>query len=125
MIGESPTPSPVAVPADAPAAAPPLVGQIDVVGGGTLTAVAALVAFFVAIALSVVVTYRYAKGYLRTRRRPLLYLTVGLLLLAPTPMFARLLLANVGDVTTAERTLVVTASKLCGLLLILVVVHRS
>lgn len=99
--------------------------QVDAVGGTTPIAIAAVLAFFVALALSVAVTYRYARGYLRTRQRPLLYLTVGLLLLAPAPMFARLVLGNVAVVTSAERTLVVTASKLCGLLVILSVVHRT
>lgn len=99
--------------------------QLDVVGGEPATALAAVLAFFVAIVLSVVVTYRYAKGYLRTRRRPLLYLTVGLLLLAPAPMFARLVLGNLDAVTATERTLVVNVSKLCGLLVVLTVVHRT
>jgi hypothetical protein len=102
-----------------------IVAQVEAVGGSTLTAVAAVAAFFVAIVLSVVVTYRYARGYLRTRQRPLLYLTVGLLLLAPAPMFVRLVLGNVAVVTPTERTLVVTVSKLCGLLVILSVVHRT
>jgi hypothetical protein len=99
--------------------------QVDAVGGSTPVAVAVVVAFFVAIVLSVVVTYRYARGYLRTRQRPLLYLAVGLLLLAPAPMFLRLVLGNVAVVTSTERTLVVTVSKLCGLLVILSVVHRT
>lgn len=104
---------------------PPLVpAQVSAVGGSTPTAIAALVVFFVAVVLSLVVTYRYARGYLRTRQRPLLYLTVGLLLLAPAPMLLRLVLGNVAVVTPAERTLVVTASRLCGLLVILGVVHR-
>ncbi|MEF8790076.1 MAG: hypothetical protein V5A61_08120 [Haloarculaceae archaeon] len=99
--------------------------QVEAVGGSTPTAVAAVLAFVVAIVLSVVVTYRYARGYLRTRQRPLLYLTVGLLLLAPAPMFVRLLLGNVAVATPTERTLLVTVSKLCGLLVILSVVHRT
>lgn len=99
--------------------------QVEAVGGSPPVAVAAVVAFFVAIVLSVVVTYRYARGYLRTRQRPLLYLAVGLLLLAPAPMFLRLVLGNAAVVTPTERTLVVTVSKLCGLLVILSVVHRT
>jgi len=99
--------------------------QVDVVGGAAPTAIAAIVVFFVAVVLSVVVTYRYAKGYLQTRQRPMLYLTVGMLLLAPAPMFIRLVVGNVPVVTATERTFVVTVSKLCGLLAILAVVHRS
>jgi hypothetical protein len=39
-------------------------------------------------------------------------------------MFLRLAFGNVAWVTATERTVVVTASKLCGLLLVLGVVHR-
>ncbi|WP_255152492.1 hypothetical protein [Halorarius halobius] len=99
--------------------------QVDVVGGAAPTALAAIAVFLAAVVLSVVVTYRYARGYLRTRQRPLLLLTVGMLLLAPAPMFLRLALGNAAAVSAAERTLAVTASKLCGLLVILSVVHRS
>jgi hypothetical protein len=98
--------------------------QVDAVGGAPPTALAAIVVFFVAVVLSVLVTYRYAKGYLRTRQRPLLVLTAGMLLLAPAPMFIRLVLGNVAVVTGTERTLIVTVSKLCGLLAILSVVSR-
>lgn len=101
-----------------------LPAQVDVVGGAAPTAVAAIVVFLVAVALSVLVTYRYAQGYLRTRRRPLLYLTVGMLLLAPAPMFLRLLSGNLAVVGATERRLLVTASKLCGLLVVLGVVYR-
>jgi hypothetical protein len=97
--------------------------QIETVGGAAPTAVAAILVFLVAVVLSVVVTYRYARGYLRTRQRPLLVLTAGMLLLAPAPMFIRLVLGNVAVVTGTERTLVVTVSRLCGLLAILSVVH--
>jgi hypothetical protein len=112
-------------PATFAAGATGVYAQVDVVGGAAPTAVAAILVFFVAVVLSVVVTYRYAKGYLQTRQRPMLYLTVGMLLLAPAPMFIRLVVGNVPVVTATERTLVVTVSKLCGLLAILAVVHRS
>ena len=99
-------------------------GQVEVTGGGDALAAVTVVAFFLSVALAVFVTYRFARGYLRTRRRPLLFLTLGLLLLAPLPMFLRLASGNVAWVTATERTVVVTASKLCGLLLILGVVYR-
>jgi len=98
--------------------------QVDVVGGGGGLAPITIAAFFLSVLLAVFVTYRFARGYLRTRRRPLLFLTLGLLLLAPLPMFLRLASGNVAWVTATERTVVVTASKLCGLLLILGVVYR-
>jgi hypothetical protein len=108
----------------------PLVGrasipaQVDVVGGGAGLAAITIAAFLLSVLLAVFVTYRFARGYLRTRRRPLLFLTLGLLLLAPLPMFFRLAFGNVAWVTATERTVVVTASKLFGLLLVLGVVHR-
>ena len=98
--------------------------QVDVVGGGGGLAAITIAAFFLSVLLAVFVTSRFARGYLRTRRRPLLFLTLGLLLLAPLPMFLRLAFGNVARVTATERTVVVTASKLCGLLLVLGVVHR-
>ncbi|WP_256948793.1 hypothetical protein [Halorubrum ezzemoulense] len=98
--------------------------QVDVVGGGGGLAAITIAAFFLSVLLAVFVTYRFARGYLRTRRRPLLFLTLGLLLLAPLPMFLRLASGNVAWVTATERTVVVIASKLCGLLLILGVVYR-
>jgi hypothetical protein len=98
--------------------------QVEAVGGGVPLAAVTVVAFFLSVLLAVFVTYRFARGYLRTRRRPLLYLTLGLLLLAPLPMFLRLAFGNVEGVTATERTVAVTASKLCGLLLVLGVVHR-
>ncbi|ELZ39837.1 MULTISPECIES: hypothetical protein [Halorubrum] len=98
--------------------------QVEAVGGGVPLAAVTVAAFFVSVLLAVFVTYRFARGYLRTRRRPLLYLTLGLLLLAPLPMFLRLALGNVGEVSATERTVAVTASKLCGLLVVLGVVHR-
>ncbi|ESS06391.1 MAG: hypothetical protein A07HB70_01110 [uncultured archaeon A07HB70] len=101
-----------------------LPAQVDAVGGSPALAAVTVAAFGLTVLLAVFVTYRFARGYLRTRRRPMLYLTVGLLLLAPLPMFLRLLLGNVALVTDAGRTLVVTASKLCGLVVILGVVYR-
>jgi len=98
--------------------------QVRGVGGSTAVAVATVVAFGLSLLLAVFVTYRYARGYLRTRRRPLLLLTVGLLLLAPLPMFLRVVFGNVPLVGPAERTLIVTGSKLCGLLVVLAVVYR-
>jgi len=99
-------------------------GQVEVTGGGDALAAVTVVAFFLSVALAVFVTYRFARGYLRTRRGPLLYLTVGLLLLAPLPMFLRLAFGNLAFVSGSERTVIVTASKLCGLLIVLGVVHR-
>jgi len=101
-----------------------LLTQIEVVGDNAALAAVTIAAFFVSVVLAAFVTHRFARGYLRTRRRPLLYLTVGLLLLAPLPMFLRLAFGNIESVTGTERRILVTASKFCGLLVILGVVYR-
>ena len=127
MIGTWPAATALATVAEQSVSAlgrPSLPVQVDVVGGGSGLAAVTIAAFFLSVLLAVFVTYRFARGYLRTRRRPLLFLTLGLLLLAPLPMFLRLAFGNVAWVTATERTVVVTASKLCGLLLVLGVVHR-
>lgn len=113
--------------ADAPRAveaAGGLPAQVTSTGGSALVSLAAVLAFFVAVGLAVAVTYRFAAGYRRTRRRPLLLLAAGLFLLAPAPMFVRLVLGNVGGVSWPARSLVVTVSKLCGLLVVLYVVYE-
>ena len=99
--------------------------QWSVTGGTPVTALLAILVFFIAIILSVLVTYKYAQGYFATRQRPVLYLAVGMLLLAPVPMFIQLLVGNITVLTEAERRFIVTLSKLCGLLLILGVVHQK
>ena len=98
--------------------------QVDAAGGSTPVVLAAFVAFAVALALSVLVTYRFAEGYRKTRQRPFLLLAVGMFLLAPAPMFLRLLAANVDLAVGGARSLLTTASELCGLLLLLYVVYR-
>lgn len=101
-----------------------LLFQVEAVGDNIALAAVTITAFFLSVVLAAFVTYRFARGYLRTRRRPLLYLTVGLLLLAPLPMFLRLVFGNIESVTGTERRILVTASKFCGLLVILGVVYR-
>lgn len=98
--------------------------QVEVVGDDVALAVVTVAAFLLSVVLAAFVTYRFARGYLRTRQRPLLYLTVGLLLLAPLPMFLRVAFGNIESVTGTERRILVTASKFCGLLVILGVVYR-
>jgi hypothetical protein len=98
--------------------------QVEVVGDNVALAAVTIAAFFLSVVLAAFVTYRFARGYLRTRRRPLLYLTVGLPLLAPLPMFLRLAFGNIESVTRTERRIPVTASKFYGLLVVLGVVYR-
>lgn len=99
--------------------------QVSVEGGTTVTGLLALVTFFVALALSVLVTYRFSQGYLRSRSRPILGLAVGMFLLAPAPMFVRLVAGNVRTVSGPVRIIAATAVEAAGLLVILAVVYRG
>ena len=97
--------------------------QVTVEGGSTPVVLAAVATFFAATVLAVLVTYRFVEGYRRTRARPILLLAVGMFLLAPAPMFLRLLAGNVDPVPLSARLLLTTLSELCGLLVILYVVY--
>jgi len=97
--------------------------RIDVVGGSAVGVLAALAAFLVALVLSILVTYHLVQGYRQTRRRQMLYLALGLFLLAAAPMFIRLWFANVAGGPMATRLFTVALAELSGLLLILYVVY--
>lgn len=99
--------------------------QVEVEGGSPLVVLAALATFFVALVLAVLVTYRFVEGYRRTQRRPILLLAVGLFLLAPAPMFIRLLVGNVAAIPLSAQLLTTTLSELCGLLVVLYVVYTT
>ena len=104
---------------------PSLPLQVDVEGGSMPVVLAAVVTFFVATVLAVLVTYRFIEGYRRTRARPILLLAVGMFLLAPAPMFVRLLAGNLEAVPLAAQLLLTTLSELCGLLIILYAVYTT
>jgi hypothetical protein len=97
--------------------------QITVEGGTTVVGLLALAAFFVATILSVLVTYRFVQGYRRSRAMPILFLAVGMFLLAPAPMFVRFVVGNVVAVPSAVRILTTSLLESAGLLTILVVVY--
>ncbi|TYT63902.1 DUF7521 family protein [Natrialba swarupiae] len=97
--------------------------QIEVEGGSTPVVLAAIATFFVALVLSVLVTYRFVEGYRRTKARPILLLAVGMFLLAPAPMFIRLLVGNVAAIPLSVQLLTTTLSELSGLVVILYVVY--
>ena len=108
---------------ESPAALVP--AQVSVEGGSTPVVLAALVTFFVATVLAVLVTYRFVEGYRRTRARPIMWLAVGMFLLAPGPMFIRLLAGNVAAVPLEAQLLLGTVSELCGLLVVLYAVYST
>ncbi len=95
----------------------------SVVGGSTGVAIAAIVTFFVAVGLSLLVTYRVIEGYRGTRQPEILYLAVGIFLLAPAPMLFRFLLVNLTGVPIPIRSLVASGSELAGLGFILYTVY--
>ncbi|QRV16641.1 hypothetical protein JMJ58_07150 [Haloterrigena salifodinae] len=99
--------------------------SVDSVGGSTPVVLAAIVTFLVATVLAVLVTYRFVEGYRRTKARPILWLAVGMFLLAPGPMFLRLLAGNVAAIPLSAQLLVTTLSELCGLLAILYAVYTT
>lgn len=96
----------------------------SVVGGSTLVALAAIVTFFVALGLAVLVTYRVIEGYRRTRARPFLFLAIGIFLLAPAPLLLRFGLVNATSVGLGTRSLAAAATELAGLVCILHTVYQ-
>ena len=103
----------------------PVVLQLEVEGGSTPVVIAAIVTFFIATILAVLVTYRFVEGYRQTNSRPILYLAIGMFLLAPAPMFLRLLAGNVASVSLSAQLLLTTLSELCGLLIICYVIYTT
>lgn len=103
----------------------PTLFQVTVDGGATVTGLLALVSFFIATALAVIVTYQFLQGYLRARSTPILLLAVGMFLLAPAPMFIRLAAGNLLSVAGPVRVLSTATVKATGLLVILAVVYRG
>lgn len=97
--------------------------QVTVEGGATVTTVAALVTFLVATVLAVLVTYRFLRGYVRSRSKPILLLAVGMFLLAPAPLFIRLVAGNVFAVAPPVRVVSTTTVEAAGLLVILGVIY--
>jgi hypothetical protein len=102
-----------------------LAGGVTVEGGSTVVGLLAVLTFAAATVLAVLVTYRFVQGYLRSRARPILLLAVGMFLLAPAPMFLRLIAGNVLTVAPAVRILGATALEAAGLLVVLAVVYRG
>lgn len=110
----------------ATALAPPTaaLGPVEVTGGSALLVAAVFLLLAAASVLSVLVTYRLARGYLRTGTRPLLYLAVGVFLLTAAPTAIRLAFTNLAAAPTAYRTVAASASELLGLLAILYTIYR-
>lgn len=100
------------------------IGQVEVTGGSPLVVVAVFVLLAVTTILSLVITYRFARGYLRTGTRPFLLLAVGLFLLTAAPTFVRLAFTNLLGGPSSAQTLVASVSELLGLLTILYTIYQ-
>lgn len=92
-------------------------------GGSPALVLAAFVALAVATLLSIYLAVRLYRGYRAGGGPGMALLGLGLVLLTTVPMVLRLVLANVPDVAPTTRAVAVTASQLCGLLLIVVVIY--
>lgn len=97
--------------------------DVSTTGGSLVVIIAAFVTFALAIGLAVLVTYHFVQGYRATQRQPMLFLAIGMFLLAAAPMFIRLWFANVAVGTQSTRVFAVAVSELCGLLTLLYVVY--
>lgn len=102
----------------------PLAADASVIGGSTPVAFAAIVTFFVAVGLSILVTYQVVEGYRQTRQRPFLFIALGIFFLAPAPMLLRFLLVNATLVEPTIRALLASGSELLGLVFILYTVYE-
>ena len=98
--------------------------RFEVVGGSALLVATAFLLLAAATVLSVLVTYRYARGYLESGARPLLGLAVGLFLLTAAPTVLRLAFANAADAPTWQLTAATSVSELLGLVAILYTIYR-
>lgn len=101
-----------------------MMGQVSVTGGSAPMVFAAFGLFAASLVLSVLVTYRFARGYRRTGTRPLLQLAVGMFLLAVAPMLLRVVLTTAG-VDSAVRILATSVSELLGLLTVLYTIYHQ
>ncbi|ADQ66574.1 DUF7521 family protein [Halogeometricum borinquense] len=99
-----------------------MIGQVSVTGGSAPVVLSVFTLFAASLVLSVLVTYRFARGYLRTGTRPLLQLAVGMLLLAVVPILLRVSLTTAG-IDSNMRILATSVSELFGLLTILYTIY--
>jgi hypothetical protein len=107
-------------------ASPPGVAGVrfEVTGGSALLVGVTFLLLAAATVLSLLITYRYARGYLESGARPLLGLAVGLFFLTAAPTFLRLAFANTVDAPTWQLTAATSVSELLGLVAILYTIYR-
>lgn len=91
-------------------------------GQGTL-AVLTFLGLAVATALALVITYQAIRGYRGSGNRGLLFLALGIVLLAAVPILVRIVLVNATTVSPELRSVVTTTSELAGLAAILYAIY--
>jgi len=94
-----------------------------VTGGGATIAIAVLVGQATAFAIACWVAKRAYDGYRDARRRPLLWLALGIALLAAVPTSIRFLLPTLFSASSLATTVLATASEIAGLTAILYTVY--
>lgn len=102
----------------------PTPAAASVVGGSVPVALAAIATYFIALVVSILVTYRITQGYLQTRQRPFLFMALGVFLLAPAPMLMRVILGNASGMSLSTVSILTSGTELLGLLCILYTVYE-
>jgi small-conductance mechanosensitive channel len=92
-------------------------------GGGTTIAIAVFVGQAVAFVIACWIAKRSYDGYRDARRSPLLWLALGIALLAAVPTVVRFLLPTLLGASSLTTTVLATASEIVGLTAILYTVY--
>ncbi|WP_226482330.1 hypothetical protein [Natrinema amylolyticum] len=92
-------------------------------GGATTVAIAVFVGQLVAFAIACWIAKRTYDGYRESRRRPLLWLAIGIALLAAVPTILRFLLPTVVGASSVTTTVLASLSEVAGLTAILYTVY--
>lgn len=97
--------------------------EIEATGGPPAAIVLTVVIYACATGLSLVVAAMAYTGYRESGNRAQLVLAAGLVLLTTVPQTLRVILPTLTATTALERTVLTTASELCGLIAILYTIH--
>lgn len=92
-------------------------------GGSQSAAALVFVGRTIAFAIACWIAWRTYRGYERVRAPALLWLALGIALLAAVPTMVRFLIPTVTDATPLTTTLLATSSEIAGLLAILYAVY--
>ena len=101
----------------------PILQTVESEGGTTTVAIAVFVGQAVAFAIACWIAKRAYDGYRDARRPPLLWLALGIALLAAVPTVVRFLLPTLFGASSLTTTVLATASEIAGLTAILYTVY--